>query len=94
MRIRDARPGELAKVSRLLVEAYGEFRPAIEPAEWEAYLGEIADVQRRLPDSQLIVAEASGRLVGTVSFYLGFRPAPELDVQISGPVARAFRLKL
>jgi len=56
MRIRDARPGELAVVAL-----------------------------HTMPFMEAAIGLYEG---------LGFRPAPELDVQISGPVARAFRLKL
>ena len=67
--LRDARADELDAVSRLLEEAYGEFRPHFPQSFWEIYLGEIADVRSRIGGSELIVVETAGRLVGTVSFY-------------------------
>ena len=69
LRLRDAQPGELNAVSSLLAEVYGEFRPHFPLDAWERYLGEIVDVRSRLGDSELIVAEEEGRLVGTVGFY-------------------------
>src|SRR5438270_7126732 len=69
VRIRDARRDELDTVSSLLAGAYGEFRPHFPPEAWERYLGEIVDVGSRLPDSELIVAEGKGLLVGTIGFY-------------------------
>jgi hypothetical protein len=68
IRLRDARPDELDRLSRLLEEVYGEFQPHFPGDLWRAYLGEIADVRSRR-DSELIVAELAGRLVGTVGFY-------------------------
>lgn len=67
--VRDARPDETAAVSALLAEAYEAFRPRFPDDAWRIYVGEIADVQSRLADSQLIVAECAGRLAGTVALY-------------------------
>lgn len=39
------------------------------PRAWERYIGEIVDVRSRLGESELIVAERAGRLVGTIGFY-------------------------
>lgn len=69
LRLRDAQPGELETVSSLLAEVYGEFRPHFPPGAWGPYIGEIVDVRSRLADSELIVGEDEGRLVGTVGFY-------------------------
>jgi ribosomal protein S18 acetylase RimI-like enzyme len=69
LQLRDAQPGELETVSSLLAEVYGEFRPHFPTEAWELYLGEIVDVRSRLADSELIVAEDEGRLIGTVGFY-------------------------
>lgn len=66
--LRDARPGDLDRLSRLLAEVYGEFQPHFPDDLWQAYLGEIVDVRSRR-GSELIVAELAGRLVGTVGFY-------------------------
>lgn len=68
IRLRDARPDELDRLSRLLEEVYGEFKPHFPGDLWRAYLGEIVDVRSRR-NSELIVAELTGRLVGTVGFY-------------------------
>jgi GNAT superfamily N-acetyltransferase len=67
--LRDARRDELDDVSQLLADVYREFRPNLPEAVWPAYIGEIADVRSRLADSELVVAELGGRVVGTVSFY-------------------------
>ena len=56
IRLRDARPGELDRLSRPLEEVYDEFQPHFPDDLWRAYLGEIADVRSRR-GSELIVAE-------------------------------------
>jgi ribosomal protein S18 acetylase RimI-like enzyme len=67
--LRDARRDELDRLSRLLEETYREFQAHFTDDLWPAYVGEIVDVRSRLGDSELIVAELAGRLVGTVGFY-------------------------
>ncbi|NUT98519.1 MAG: GNAT family N-acetyltransferase [Saccharothrix sp.] len=67
--VRDARPGESEAVAALLAEVYAVFRGHFPADAWERYLGEVVDVAARLPDSELIVADRGGPLVGTVAFY-------------------------
>jgi ribosomal protein S18 acetylase RimI-like enzyme len=67
--LRDAEPADLDAVADLLADVYGTFRPHFPAEAWQSYLGEIVDVRGRLTDSELIVAEQDGRLVGTVGFY-------------------------
>jgi ribosomal protein S18 acetylase RimI-like enzyme len=69
VRVCDARTGELDELARLLAEVYGAFRAHLPAHAWEQYIGEIVDVRSRLGDSELIVAEHAGRLVGTIGFY-------------------------
>ena len=67
--IRDARDDELDDVARLILAANQEYAPLFPAHRWEAYARDITDVRSRLGDSELIVAEAAGRLLGTVTFY-------------------------
>jgi len=69
LRLRDARASELDEVARLLAEVYEVFRGHLPPGAWESYIGEIVDVGSRLGESELIVAERAGRLVGTIGLY-------------------------
>jgi hypothetical protein len=69
LRLRDARPEELDHVAALLGDVYGVFREHFPPEAWERYVGEIVDVYSRVGESELIVAERAGRLVGTIGFY-------------------------
>lgn len=66
---RAARPDETRAVADLLAEVYAVFEPQFPPEAWPRYIGEIVDVTGRLADSELIVAERDGRLVGTIGFY-------------------------
>jgi len=67
--LRDVRTSELDEVARLLGEVYGDFRAHLPAEAWERYIGEIVDIRSRLRESELIVAERGGRLVGTIGFY-------------------------
>lgn len=67
--VRDAREPELDDVSRLMVEAYGQYAAELPEHLWLDYAAEIADVRRRLPHSDLIVAEHETKLAGAVTFY-------------------------
>lgn len=69
LRLRDARASELDEVARLLGDVYGVFRAHLPPEAWESYVSEIVDVRSRLRESELIVAEHAGHLVGTIGFY-------------------------
>jgi GNAT superfamily N-acetyltransferase len=72
--LRDARPDELDEISDLLRDSYYQYQPAVPPEVWKPYLDDIMNVRSRLPESELIVAEMAGRLVGTVTLYL--KPIP------------------
>ena len=69
VRVRDARTEELDELARLLAEVYGAFRTHLPADAWKRYIGEIVDVRGRLGESELIVAEHAGRLIGTIGFY-------------------------
>src|SRR5215217_5563034 len=69
VRLRDARTHELDELAQLLAEVYRGFRGHLPDGAWEHYIGEIADVRSRLGESELIVAERAGRLVGTIGLY-------------------------
>ena len=69
LRVRDALLDELDEVSALLLEAYGEYASSLPQKRWEAYASNIADVRGRLGESELIVAEQNGEIVGAVTLY-------------------------
>lgn len=70
--IRDARAEELGAASALMQAAYAPYFADVPPEQREVidwYLQDIGDVWSRLADSELIVAEDDGRLVGAVTFF-------------------------
>ncbi len=67
--IRDARPQDLDETARLMVESYRQYSKDVPEHLWKDYEAEIADVQRRVPFADLIVAERAGRIIGAVTFY-------------------------
>jgi ribosomal protein S18 acetylase RimI-like enzyme len=71
--IRDATTEEFDQVSAVMLDAYQEYKPDPLPPEcadtWEAYWREIGAVRSRVDEAQLIVATASERIVGAVTFY-------------------------
>jgi ribosomal protein S18 acetylase RimI-like enzyme len=69
VRVRDARTEEPDELARLLAEVYGAFRTHLPADAWKRDIGEIVDVRSRLGESQLIVAEHAGRLLGTIGLY-------------------------
>ena len=76
LRIREADPADLDAVGRISVAAYN----AIAGYDMsDGYRGELADGARRLRDARLLVAEADGRVVGTVTFVPGPGPLAEVD---------------
>ncbi len=72
--IRDAKPEELDEVADVISAAYAQYGPPPGSEEtlvraFAEYRTEQRDVRARLADSQLIVAEEDGRIVGSVTFY-------------------------
>jgi GNAT superfamily N-acetyltransferase len=74
--VRDARADELGAIAGVLSGAYEEYMPVadanlseVERAAWDAYRVDIADVSSRVADSDQIVAEIDGWVLGSVTFY-------------------------
>jgi ribosomal protein S18 acetylase RimI-like enzyme len=67
--LRNARPEEFDAVADLLRLAYAEYRRTFPLSVWDRYIEQVADVWSRLEQSELIVAEQNGQLLGTVAFY-------------------------
>jgi len=78
---RDGRPDELEQISVAMLAAYDEYSRLVQEIgggsdegvsateAWEAYWKDVGNVWSRLEDSELIVAERDGRIVGAVTFY-------------------------
>jgi GNAT superfamily N-acetyltransferase len=76
VQIREARTAEeMEAAGRVTVAANAEFAPA-DPEDpfnssWAGYLAEMADAAARAAQGVLLVAVEDGRVVGTVTLYLG-----------------------
>ena len=70
LNIRNASENELDAVALHLRDAYIEYKDHLPSDAWEDYLADICDVRSRLGESDLIVAETGGELVGTVTLYM------------------------
>jgi GNAT superfamily N-acetyltransferase len=67
--IRRARRSEIPRIAPVVAAALEEFRGAIPPAIFNAYVEESADLGARWNEAEVLVAEFGGRIAGTVSFY-------------------------
>lgn len=60
---------ELENARAVLAAAYVEYEAAFPMADWARYLADIIDLEGRSGESDLIVAELDGRIVGCVSYF-------------------------
>lgn len=67
--IRNATPADEPAIRRVIAAAYGEFDAVLSPDLHAAYLADLLDLDSRLADAVLLVADVDGEVVGTVSFY-------------------------
>lgn len=67
--IRKAGPTDEHAVRRVIASAYAEFADVLSPDLFDAYLADLLDLDSRVADATLLVAEVGGDVVGTVSFY-------------------------
>lgn len=97
VRLRDARPEELAAVRALTLRAYAEYAGVMEPSAWTG----LEEAVRRTVDSggaERIVAEHEGKIVGSVMLFppstatyggsVEAPPWPELRMLAVSPDAR------
>jgi ribosomal protein S18 acetylase RimI-like enzyme len=76
--IREARQHEYADAGEVTAFAYREFvRP--DDADWEDYLGRIADVEGRAGHTTILVAVEDDRILGSATLELDARVEPEDD---------------
>lgn len=67
--IRLARDDDIEAAREVLRSAYLEYESAFPPENWERYLADILDLEGRAAESELLVAELDGELVGCVSYF-------------------------
>ena len=64
----------------MLEAAYAEFESAFPPENWARYQADVLDLERRALNSELLVAELHGEILGCVSYDPpGARPAYPSD---------------
>ena len=67
-RIREVRPQEYAEAGGVVADAYREFIRPTDGADWDEYLGELADVAGRVGRTVVLVAvDADGKILGSVT---------------------------
>lgn len=97
MTIRDARPDEVALMSRLTRRAYSEYRATMAPSAWSGLNKAVAAGLASSDPVERIVAESDGRIVGSVMLFPAFLatyggatrlPWPELRLLAVDPVER------
>jgi GNAT superfamily N-acetyltransferase len=81
--IRLATDEELDTVASLIVDAFAEHAAHMSPDAWSTYANEIANVWGRRQDAELLVADAAGVIVGSVTMYMGWRGAQEGTARVS-----------
>lgn len=67
--LRDARPDEAGDVAELTLRAFAEYRSLVDASFLERFEQDARAVGDRLAEAQVVVAERSARLVGTVTLY-------------------------
>ena len=77
---RDGTPDDVESAGSVLAAAYAEYESAFPPVNWTRYLADILDLEGRAPESDLLLAELDGRVVGCVSY---FRPQTFADTPSS-----------
>ena len=67
--IRTGAADDLPGIRRVLTDANGPFRSVLPAGAYVPYLNMVLDLEARLGQAKLIVAESQGRLVGAVTYY-------------------------
>ena len=67
--IRPATEHDIEPARAVLGRAYARYESALPPANWVAYLADILDLEGRASESELIVADLEGQIVGCVSYF-------------------------
>jgi predicted N-acetyltransferase YhbS len=67
--VRDATPSDAEAIREVIGAAYREYAAVLPPVVFDGYLADLLDLDARVGDSRLLVAERAGRIVGTVTFF-------------------------
>jgi GNAT superfamily N-acetyltransferase len=69
VQIREARPADYDAVVSALGASHAQFADVLPATIYRAYLANILNVRGRLTDSDLLVADVDGEIVGTITYY-------------------------
>ena len=69
LEIRNATEKELKRVAAIIKDAYKEYAVNLSPEGWHGYEENILDVRSRFDKSELLVAIAGKKIVGTLTLY-------------------------
>ena len=67
--VRDAFPLEIDVAASVMVESYAEYACSFPHEVFQSYISSVQDVRSRLNESELVIAEMNGDIVGAVTFY-------------------------
>ena len=67
--IRVANAVSFESAREILDAAYSEYASSFPPENWAPYLQDILDLQGRSAESELLVAERDGEMLGCVSYF-------------------------
>jgi len=66
--VREVRPEEYVEAGRVVADSYREFVRPTDGADWDDYLGQLADVAGRVDRTAVLVAvDRGGRVLGSVT---------------------------
>ncbi len=72
--VRLAQDSDLETARSVLRAGYAQYEKSFPEESWTAYLADILDLEGRAGESELLIAERDGRVVGCVSY---FRPGSQ-----------------
>lgn len=67
--VRMAREDEIEKARSILGAAYAQYESSFPKENWDPYLADILDLEGRASQSELLIAERDGEIVGCVSYF-------------------------
>ena len=67
--VREATDADIEPARSALRSAYAEYEKSFPPENWAPYLTDILNLEGRASESELLVAESDGSVVGCVSYF-------------------------
>ena len=67
--VRLAHDSDLEAARSILGAAYAQYADSFPEGSWTVYLADILDLEGRSSESELLIAQRDGRLVGSVSYF-------------------------